>query len=560
MIRGTAPMDRLSHRKTILLVCLACACMCSTVKGQANTSGQGLTGSIAGRVTIAGKGAPGIAVGARPSTFSMQGQPASKGTTDPDGNYQISGLPPDSYAVAPLTPAHILKSSENFAPSLRAKTVLLAEGETANGIDFSLTRGGVITGKVSDADGRPVVEEPVQIIIENQPGRTPITGYPFQTDDRGIYRIYGIPPGRYRVAVGQGADNPYPNLRAGRVAYQRTYYPDAAEASAGEVVEVTEGSETTNIDITVGRSLQNYTATGKVVDDQGKAVAGLWFGARRQQAAYGPASSNSITNDKGEFRLENITPGKYVVTLQQREGTEMLADPAPFEVVDHDVTGLVVKVRAGQSVSGSIVIEPTSDKTAFAKLLQQHISVSVRGGRQNRSEGAGGDGTLNSDGTFRVGGLRPGTATFSLQNPYRGELELFTIVRVEREGVVQPQGLEIKDGENVAGVKLVVAYGSATIRGQIRFVNGELPANSRAFVWLRKQGDTSGNNRNSSLDARGHFAMEAVPGGSYEIVVNIYPPGREPAAKQSINVSEGATTDVEILIDLKAYFEAGSKP
>ena len=31
-------------------------------------------------------------------------------------------------------------------------------GESTEGVDFALTEGGVITGRVTDAEGRPVVE------------------------------------------------------------------------------------------------------------------------------------------------------------------------------------------------------------------------------------------------------------------------------------------------------------------------------------------------------------------------------------------------------------------
>jgi hypothetical protein len=48
-------------------------------------------------------------------------------------------------------------------------------------------------------------------------------------------------------------------------------------------------------------------------------------------------------NSQGEFRLENITPGKYVVLLLPVQGIEARADPVSFEVVDQDVSALVVK-------------------------------------------------------------------------------------------------------------------------------------------------------------------------------------------------------------------------
>lgn len=549
-------MDRLSRTTTLVIICLATACLPTVARGQSKTN-KPITATITGRVTINGKGAAGIAVGVRATEFSGVMQPSIKGTTDGDGNYQISGVSPGNYAVAPIAPAYVLASSESYPARVRAKTLLITEGETVNNIDFSLTRGGVITGRVSDGDGRPVVEEAVQILFENQsergPGFPSVMGNVFMTDDRGVYRVYGVPPGRYRVAVGQSDDNPFANTRPGRAAYKRTFYPETTDLKAAQLIEVTEGSEAINIDIIVGRSLPGFTATGKVVDrETGNPVAGMWFGIRRQ-TQNGPASVNSsaMSNSQGEFRLENIPPGKYSVLLRPRDSAvEILADPVPFEVVDHDVTGLLIKTSQGQSITGSIVIENVSDRSVYAKLFEQRLSANVRTGTPNSGQSR--QAVISSDGTFRVGGLAAGAASFYLSSQDRtARFPLFTVVRVELDGVVQPRGIEIKDGENVSGVKLVVNYGSATIRGQVRVVNGELPDNVRVSVALRKVGESGGNPRPGNVDARGHFMMEGVAAGSYEISADVNLAGRRKWGKQLIDIAEGSANEVDLTIDLK---------
>jgi hypothetical protein len=123
---------------------------------------------------------------------------------------------------------------------------------------------------------------------------------------------------------------------------------------------------------------------------------------------------------------------------------------------------------------------------------------------------------------------------------------------VEHESAVKARGVELKSGVSLTGVKLVVVYGSATIRGLIRFENGELPQNARPTVWLRKAGDTGGSLRSGNLDARGRFIIEGIPNGNYELNVNVNIPGRhEPVAKQLVTVSEGTDTEVDITVDLK---------
>src|SRR5207244_12335072 len=72
----------------------------------------------------------------------------------------------------------------------------------------------VITGRVTDAENKPVVEERVslQSVDENgAPSRFGVFSSPndqmYQTDDRGIYRIYGLPAGRYKVSVGRSEEH-----------------------------------------------------------------------------------------------------------------------------------------------------------------------------------------------------------------------------------------------------------------------------------------------------------------------------------------------------------------
>ena len=64
----------------------------------------------------------------------------------------------------------------------------------------------------------------------------------------------------------------------------------------------------------------------------------------------------------------------------------------------------------------------------------------------------------------------------------------FSIARMERDGVVATRGIEVKDGEQVTGVRVVLSYGSATLRGVVVLDNGPLPAGTRVSIQTRKTG------------------------------------------------------------------------
>jgi len=94
-----------------------------------------------------------------------------------------------------------------------AKTILLSPGESVEDVDLKLVRGAVITGRVTDEEGKPVVEERIELQPADEKGgqrqMSPFSqNYQmFQTDDRGIYRLYGLPAGRYKVSVGSNPNN-----------------------------------------------------------------------------------------------------------------------------------------------------------------------------------------------------------------------------------------------------------------------------------------------------------------------------------------------------------------
>jgi len=559
-------MSSLPRYAIILAFVLSCAGFQTKASSQAKTQKKTPTSSVSGRITIHGKGAPGIVVGIRSSDFSQQPPAALKATTDQEGNYQITNIPPGNYQVSPMAPTYVV--ADLVWSTARGKTLLLAAGEDVQGIDFSIVRGGVIAGRVTDADGGPVIEERLTIVPEDQGnprGQTspPVVAGAFQTDDRGMYRIYGIPAGRYKISVGVAEQDVSANIRFGRVVYKRTFYPDATDPDAAKVVEVHEGTEATNIDITVGRNLPSFAASGKVVDgESGQPVINVTLGLRRvvNGREAGVMGLFTASNSQGEFRLENVTPGKYVVFISPQAGSEVRADVVPFEVIDQDVTGLLLKTLKALTITGNVTLDGAYDKSVFAKLAELRLQAYVR--IETAYAGSSQESHISADGSFRFGGLAPGTVNFLLTTQDGRTPVSFTILRVEREGVVQPRGMELKAGEETTGLKIIVSYGTGSIRGEVKVENGPLPQGGRIVVWIKKLGDTESNFRPYNLDARGHFLIEGVAAGSYELNVNANIPGRRtpPSAKQPIEVSDGTVNDVVVTLDLKSNPEQLPNP
>jgi protocatechuate 3,4-dioxygenase beta subunit len=507
-------------------------------------------GTISGRITIKDKPAVGVAVGLRRAEPGAPIDPLTRGTTDQDGVYRITSLAPGGYLVVPAAPAYVVSEA--------AKNVIIGEDETVDGVNFSMVRGGVITGKVTDADGRPVISQQVNIYRSDafEPVRSPQTGgmpmqpfYPINsaiTDDRGIYRAFGLPVGRYKVAAGRGEDA-MSGITTANSSYKQVFHPDAAEASKATIVEVTEGSEATNIDIALGRRMQTFSVSGRVVDESGNPVPNIRFGFQRIIGVRTEFMNNSaLSNARGEFLTEGLVPGKYGIYMFSNP-LELRADTMLFDVIDQDVTGITVKLQKGGSVSGLVVLE-SEDKTAVAKLRELQVRGFVFG---PSNSGQSATSNIGPDGSFRLGGLPNGTVSISLSSamgamPYKG----FVVSRIERDGV--PARIDIKDGEQVTGVKLIVAYGNASIRGVVTLENGVLPEGVRVMVRLTKPGD-NGNVRPPPVDSRLHFFMDGIPPGVYDVTVMLIGPRgplRLPPVKREVSLIEGVVTDVALTVDL----------
>ena len=535
---------------------LCCAVFPARAQSQTKPEKKSPVGSVAGKVTIKGKAAPGIVVGLRTSNPGSPFEPSFRGTTDQEGKYRINDLPAGSYQAAPVAPAFVIGDVNNP----RGQMIVLGEGENVDEINFSLVRGGVITGKVTDADGRPVVEQRVNLLrADPQPNQTgpvyPITSV--QTDDRGIYRMFGLTAGRYKVTVGQSQDNFFIGVATGQAAYKQTFHPDTTDPAKATIIEVIEGSEATNVDIVLGRAAQTFAASGRVIDgENGQPIANVRFGL---QLVLGSGQGGSfmgtsvISNSRGEFKVENLAPAKYAIFILPQRDNNVRADAIAFEILDQDVNGLEMKTSKGSSLAGTVVLENTDDKGVLAKLMELHVDGYVQ------SEGPTGNiahsATINSDGSFLLNGLETGTAHISLGvNRGMSALKGFTVARIERDGVVQPRGIEIKNGDQITGVSLVVSYGNAIVHGVVQLENGTLPAGARIFVRVSKAGERTSELRPPPVDARGHFIIEGLPGGAYEFVVSLTGPAPStprPRATQQVSVSDGVVTEVTITLDLK---------
>src|SRR5262249_23569311 len=110
-----------------------------------------------------------------------------------------------AYLIRALSGAYV-KVSKNPSDFSAFKSITLDEGESRDSVDIALVRGGVITGRVTDDEGKPLIGAGLQLLSVDEKGDSQWRGdykVDWETDDRGVYRIYGLPAGRYISCVYQ---------------------------------------------------------------------------------------------------------------------------------------------------------------------------------------------------------------------------------------------------------------------------------------------------------------------------------------------------------------------
>ncbi|MDT4954558.1 MAG: hypothetical protein QOJ02_2696 [Acidobacteriota bacterium] len=533
-----------------------------------STQKQG-TGTITGQIMLGDKGMPNVTVLLYPPERIPDRTAVARATTDYEGHYRLTGVPAGRYTLVAVAPAMVGPNEGMFGET--GKTVTIAEGETVEKIDFSLVRGGVITGRVTDADGVAVIGERINLSSadKTKPGRasSPFNPFMFETDDRGIYRLYGLSPGRYTVSVGESAENVTVRFGAGgRGYYARTFHPNVTDESKATVIEIAEGSEASNVDITLGHKSQTFAAMGRVVDESGQPVPNVRVGhgaVIKDQNRMGAFGYGMVTDDRGRFRLDGMIPGRYAAFVWTDAETGGYSDPVMFEIADGDVSGLELKLHRGATISGVAVIEGTTDRSVLAKLSQIRLGAGPAPSPQSQTLVAPSfsSSTIAPDGSFHITGVRAGKVRlyFSMYPPIPG----FTLARVERDGIASRE-IEVAPGAQVTGVRVVVEYGAGSIRGLVKLENGSLPEGLRMNVVARRLGDTNGTmNRGSQVDARGRFLIEGLATGEYEVSLFVYMvatgsrPRELPPVKQNVTVTSGVESEVNLTFDLTALKKEG---
>ncbi len=184
--------------------------------------------------------------------------------TNGRGEFQFKNLPAGKYFVTVDAPGIIRSNAYGSEEAQKDLTTVIVDGTTQVDLVIRARRGGAISGKVTYADGDPVLNASIALIKKKDGKWVRVyVGGPSTdrvlTDERGVYRISGLSPGDYLVRAAEqkigieltAQDDPDGSNLLNRSLLPPTYYDGAINLSGAKELRVEAGDELTDIDITL---------------------------------------------------------------------------------------------------------------------------------------------------------------------------------------------------------------------------------------------------------------------------------------------------------------------
>jgi Carboxypeptidase regulatory-like domain len=411
-------------------------------------------------------------------------------TADDEGNFKATGLGPGSYRISTNVPGYVVALTGSDSDYHRP-------GEN---VTINLVKGGVITGRVTDSYGEPMVGvRALALKVRELEGGQKYSGdhrgmFGRLTDDRGVYRIYGLDPGVYVVGVSNDQSGFYGVDYSGREAM--TWHPSSPRATAAEVI-VRGGEEIAGVDIR-HREDRGHTISGTVISDAASdsmsedAAITLTSGADRQLVgmtwAYGTKSFVMFGAPDGEYEI-------IAFRMNSKDADFAISTPRRVIVSGADVSGIELKIAPTSSISGRVKIEPPTagvvdaaggagkslcedgarakDRAVIEEVMLRAVADDESGlSLQSIATQLGFiGGAPDEKGEFILSLLAAGRFRIKADLPDEGWY-VRAITRPSPGAAKKPvdasrNGIAVKAGEKLSGVEVVIAEGAASLNGRV---------------------------------------------------------------------------------------------
>jgi uncharacterized protein (DUF2141 family) len=431
----------------------------------------------------------------------------SKQTTDTDENgaFTFAELPAGRYDVSAIKAAYLKTSYGATRPERTGTPIALTDGQQVTTITLKMWRGGVITGLLLDPKGRPLPSAAVSVrrfqFVNGARTIATTTSGSATTDDRGTYRIFGLPPGEYavfntiagagrlgatpaahqvtdeeiqRALRGGGAGNSAATAMPSSVpppaaafGYAPVYFPGTTVALDAVPVHLDAGEERSGVDFAV-QLVPVANVSGTIAAPDKQTIANLQLSAvltARSEPSGVVLIRSAATTADGQFTFGGVTPGQYTLTargtprrIDANDQTSAIGWWASTSVsVDgRDVFGTSLTLEPGVTVTGHVVFDGASPPAAAA------AGVSVRLTPAHSDQGAADvrSAVATAEHTFTLAGVVPGEYLLSASLIARAGTVVGWTFRSASVG-----------GHDVTDVPIMIAAGTAVDNAAVSFTD-----------------------------------------------------------------------------------------
>jgi hypothetical protein len=478
---------------------------------------------------------------------------------DAEGAFVLEDLPAGLYIVMATAPGYIDETMLTGDPTDLPRHLI------GSRLKITMIKGGVITGAVTDSKGQPVVGVPIQASPPS--GASTLSsfmgGTTSETDDRGVYRIFGLPPGQYTVAAGGGA--PFGQFStSGFELDVPTYYPSSTRDTAVPVT-VRSGDEATGIDIKY-RGTEGHSISGVVL---GTVEAGPAGGAVFVMLSSAGTSSiqamalASTHEQRRVFSFDGIADGDYdlFAGFQGVPTENPMVATKRVTVRNGDLTGVELRLAQMGSIAGTLTLDPITDENKCDKRTSQVVEIMLNAPRDDAKKSGGAlmpslfgnaGTTMTAKGEFMIKNVEPGKYRFAVKLPtdawYVRAINpagatatspaattaasrpsaASTPISTSTAGVTQTelsQGVvTIKSTERVGGLSISIGQDAAGLAGKIA-TDGPIPGGLRVHLVPaeREQANNVLRYSEAIVNSDGSFTLTKLAPGRYLIVSRIKP-------------------------------------
>lgn len=414
--------------------------LCLTQFGQA--SGQRPSGS--GELTIRVKSSEGPIEGATVVLSSgFVGQRLN--VTNEEGVCEFRGLPTGAYSLQVV--------QRSFYPSddsEKQMDVEIRNGQS-HSVNFYLVKGSVLKGRVVSLDGTPVIGMPVSALkISGKNPSLPSAKESNGTaisDDRGEFRIYGLRPGSYVVAV--NAQRNTSSLKS----VATLFYPAERQSANATSFNLLPGQEVSVPDMVLDLTRANQNSlVGVVQEAQGKPLKRVSISLVSSDGSQ--VSDSIMSDDQGYFNFEGLPSGQYLLKVSVDGYFNLQRE---ISIKDQKINKVTLDLKPYPLISGRAYLR---NRTGIAPLASVKLQLEPARGVKEKLEIV-----TDKDGNFSERANKEGL--FWWTAPELESQYFVNRIMIDHKDVTN-RPIQIDQASDLRGMSIEISTGAAEIRGLIR--------------------------------------------------------------------------------------------